>query len=85
MVVVEQKVSQLGITMQSIEDRLYAHGERLDQMQNQSTQQLASINLAEASHQQVHLEVAELRRMVQTMPNGSGGSNDKNLVPEFGS
>ena len=66
-VAVEQQVAQLGITMQSIEDRLYAQGERLDQMQNQSTQQLASINLAEASHQQVHSEVAELRRTMQNM------------------
>ena len=51
-----QKISE-------VEDNIYALTERIDQMHQQLTQQLAGQNLSNASHQQLHAEVVEHRKL----------------------
>ena len=76
--------------VQEIEDNIYAITERIDQMHQQLTQQLAGQNLSNASHQQLHAEVVELRKLSKDVEHlktrgsgghGSGGS-DKSLIPD---
>ena len=70
------------------DDKTYALEERLDQLQAQLIQQITNQNLAEAAHQQVHAEIAELRKLaaeVERMKSHHGSnpnSPDKSLIPE---
>ena len=49
--------------MRDAEDKITGITDRLDQMQAQLLQQLGNANLAEASHQAIHKEVVELRKL----------------------
>ena len=67
-------------TEQAVGD-LRASAER---MAAQLTEQITNQNLSEASHQQLHTEVLEMRRLIADLKPGQGSSkySDKSLLPE---
>ena len=77
--------------MRDAEDKITSITDRLDQMQAQLLQQLGNANLAEASHQAIHKEVIELRKLtteIDKLKTGTYGPanrnyNDKSLLPEI--
>ena len=86
---VEQQLNQMQVgvntSTQALQDKVYALEERLDQVSGQATQFLINQNLAEAAHQQIHSEVAELKKAIANIggrPGSGHGQLDKNLVPE---
>ena len=84
----EARMSAVETFAKSMDDKTYALEERLDQLQAQLIQQITNQNLAEAAHQQVHSEIAELRKLaaeVERMKSHHGSnpnSPDKSLIPE---
>ena len=80
-------VTGIQTALKDVDDRGYANAERLDSVTQLMQQQLINQNLAEAGHQQIHTEVAELRKMAldieRLKARSSGpGQHDKNLMPE---
>ena len=68
--------------MRDAEDKITSIADRLDQMQAQLLQQLGNANLAEASHQAIHKEVIELRKLateIDKLKTGAHGFPTRNL------